>query len=66
MIWFDVKDILLEKKNGSSKLTEKDVINIKKRLNNGERPFHIWKDYPQVSDVSIYNIKHNKRWKHIS
>lgn len=47
-----------------SKLTEKQVIEIKTRIKNGEKNKDIYKDY-NVTDRNISDIRHNKRWKHI-
>ena len=50
--------------HGSSILSEIEVIEIKKRIKNGEIVINISKDY-QVTTQSIYDIKNNKKWKHI-
>ena len=47
-----------------SKLTEEDVIDIKKRLKNNETLNSISLSY-NVSKNAIYNIKINKVWKHV-
>ena len=51
-------------KNPNAKLTEKDVIDIKKRLQQGERNIDIAKIYNVGSHV-ISMIKCNKSWKHV-
>jgi hypothetical protein len=48
----------------SSKLTEKQVLEIRKRANNGERQIDLAKEY-QVSSVMISKIYLRKSWKHI-
>ena len=48
----------------SSKLTEEQVIDIKKRLQKEETQSSIAKIYG-VSRASISKIKHNKTWKHV-
>ena len=52
-------------KNPNSRLTEKQVIEIKERLQNGERNIDIAKGYDVTKD-SISKIKTGKRWKHIT
>lgn len=47
-----------------SKLDENKVLDIKKRLLDGERPVDIALDYPG-SIKSIYQIKENRTWKHV-
>lgn len=49
----------------NSKLTEKDVNDILKRFENGEKGSIIAEDYP-VERTAIYDIKKNKTWKHIN
>ena len=50
--------------NPSSKLTEKNIIEIKKLLSSGLFQKDIAKQY-NVSIMTISNIKNNKIWKHI-
>lgn len=50
--------------NNKSKLTEKDVINIKNKLKNGETYYSLAEKY-NVSPTSIMNINKNKTWKHV-
>lgn len=47
-----------------SKLTSKQVVNIKKLLKQGVTQKEIAKKYP-VTQVSIHKIKHGKTWTHI-
>lgn len=50
--------------HGQSKLTEEQVIDIRKRLLNGESGISITKLF-NISSVLVSMIKKNKRWKHI-
>ncbi len=52
-------------KNGNSKLTELDVLQIKKNLKEGVSNKELAIKY-NVSDVAISKIKNNKNWTHIS
>ena len=52
-------------KNGRSKITEKDVKNIRKRYANGDRPSDIAKDYPNVKYVTINRICKKLTWKNV-
>jgi len=45
-----------------SKLTEQQVLEIRKRLDNGEMQLSLAKEYG-VGHTCIYNIKYNKKWK---
>lgn len=49
-------------RNRRSKLTEEQVFEIRKRLDNGEMQSSLAKEYG-VGKTSIYNIKYNKKWK---
>jgi len=51
-------------RNVHCKLKEIDVVNIRNRFKNGEKPHNIAKDYP-VSMIQINRIINNKTWKHI-
>lgn len=51
-------------KNGKSKLTDSDVIGIKKLLSNNVRCSDIAKLY-NVAHSTIQNIKHKRNWTHI-
>lgn len=50
--------------HGQSKLTEADVVMIKKRINNGERPTAIAKDFP-VGRRMINFIREGRNWNHV-
>ena len=50
--------------NHRSKLTEKDVIEIRRLYKNGVRQYVIAKKYEISPDV-VYNIVHQLTWKHI-
>lgn len=50
--------------NGNSKLSHDQVVEIKKRLYNGETPNEIFPDYP-VSGKCLRNIRDNKSWTHV-
>lgn len=52
-------------RNGSAKLTERDVYDIKLRFINGESYKNIQKDYPQVKKSILYAIKVGHIWTHI-
>lgn len=51
--------------NFKSKLKEKDVIEIRKRYNNGEKPRFILKDYPQLTKSGLMKVCLRKTWKNI-
>lgn len=51
-------------KNGFSKLTELQVIEIKKMFTQGISPWRIYKKY-NVSPKCIYKIKNGQAWSHI-
>ena len=46
------------------KLTEKDVIKIKKLLQDGKRAVDLARKY-DVSEMAIYRIKSGENWGHI-
>jgi hypothetical protein len=52
-------------KHGMSKIKEADVIEIKKRLSDGDTCVSISKDYG-VSEGTIRNIKKGRNWKHVT
>lgn len=52
-------------RNGSAKLTEQDVYDIKLRFISGESYKNIQKDYPQVKKSVLYAIKVGRSWTHI-
>lgn len=51
--------------NQKSKVTEKDVIEIRKRYDNGERPRFILKDYPQLTKSGLMKICIRETWKYL-
>ena len=52
--------------NGTSKLTEREVIAIRDRFDRGERQRDIVKDYPHVAQTQIYRVCRRKTWRHIA
>lgn len=50
-------------KNGRAKLTEQEVLNIRKLSKEGVTNSELYKLYPQVSKTTIKNIIANKTWK---
>lgn len=51
--------------NGRAKLTENDVLAIRKLHNQGVTNSELYELYPQVSETSIRNIINNKTWKNL-
>lgn len=51
--------------NNKAKLTQKDVIQIRKRYDNGESVANIAKDYTFVNQNSIRRVCKRETWKHI-
>lgn len=51
--------------NQKSKVTEKDVIEIRKRYDSGEKPRFILKDYPQLSKSGLMKICIRETWKYL-
>lgn len=51
--------------NNKAKLTEEDVINIRKRYDNGESIANIAKDYTFINQNSIRRVCKRETWKHI-
>ena len=51
--------------NGRAKLTEADVLEIRKRWSAGATRKELYEAYPQVSQVSIRDIINGKTWKHL-
>ena len=51
--------------NGRAKLTESDVIEIRKKWSEGVTRKELYNAYPQVSQVSIRDIINGKTWKHL-
>jgi hypothetical protein len=62
---FNDRRIPVGSEQGSSKLTEDQVLEIRKRLINGESCTLISKDY-NVVPQTIGKIKLNQRWKHVT
>lgn len=52
-------------KNGRAKITEDDVLNIRKMHNDGISNSEIYKMYPQLTSTSIRNIINKKTWTNI-
>lgn len=52
-------------KNGRAKLTEEDVINIRRLYKEGTTTSELYKNYPQVSKTSIRDIINGNTWKHL-
>ena len=52
-------------RNGRAKLTEKDVINIRKLSKEGKTNKELYALYPQVTSTSIRDIINNKTWKNL-
>lgn len=59
----EVSEQMSGENNFKSKLKEKDVIEIRKRYDNGEKPRFILKDYPQISKSGLMKICLRKTWK---
>lgn len=51
-------------KHPMAKLNEDKVIQIRKKINNGDRQIDLAKEY-DVHPMTISNIKNRKKWKHI-
>ena len=49
-------------KHRSSKFTEKEIVKIRERLNNGERAFNLAKEY-KVTARAMYQIRDKRTWK---
>lgn len=52
-------------KHGSAKLTEKDVLEIRAKLNNGVRQIDIVKEY-EISPTVVFKIKNNILWRYLN
>lgn len=51
--------------NGRAKLTEKDVITIRKLYKEGITTSELYEKYPQVTKTTIRGVINNKTWKHL-
>lgn len=51
--------------NGRAKLTEKDVIKIRKLWNEGTSRKKLYELYPQVNPSTIRGVINNKTWKNL-
>lgn len=51
--------------NGRAKLTEKDVITIRKLYKEGMTTSELYEKYPQVTKTTIRGVINNKTWKHL-
>lgn len=65
----ETKELLRERFKGegsmSVKLTERDVIDIRIRVLNGEMQTIVAKDYPMITKQTVNDIHRGRRWKHI-
>lgn len=52
-------------KNGRAKLTEQDVLNIRRLYANGASTSELYKIYPQVSKTTVRNIINGETWKNL-
>ena len=59
------KDFLTGERHPMAKLTEEQVIEIKRRLSEGVHPKEITKDY-NVTVSGIYKIKEGRSWKYLN
>jgi len=50
--------------HGSAKLTKVQVLEIRSRIGDGERPVDLAFEFG-VNDRTVSNIKHRKTWKHV-
>lgn len=51
--------------NGRAKLTEEDVITIRKLYKEGTTTSELYEKYPQVTKTTIRGVINNKTWKHL-
>ena len=51
--------------SASVKLKEKDVIEIRLRVLNGEKQTEVHKDFPSITVQTINDIHRGRRWKHV-
>jgi hypothetical protein len=52
--------------HGRSKLTEKDVIKIRRAMNRGASHVDLAEDYPQVDRVTIFRAGTGRTWIYLS
>lgn len=55
----------LGEEHHGAKLTEEDVVRIRKRCAAGESQMAVARDY-RLNHVTIHNIMHRKSWKHVA
>lgn len=53
------------KNNGKAKLSEEDVLTIRKLYNEGTSYSELYKAYPQISKTSVRDIVNGKTWKNL-
>lgn len=53
-------------RTGRTRLTEAQVLEIRRRLADGERPAGIARSYPFVTRTAITQIQRNKTWRHLT
>lgn len=58
-------DKVMKNRQWNQKLTAQDVIEIRNRMNLGDKILKIAKDYG-VTNQNIYAIKNNKSWSHLN
>lgn len=56
---------LTGEKHGRSKLTEKDVLEIRRRKKEGEESYSIKADYPHIACGTFYEAMQGKTWKYL-
>lgn len=61
----EVSEQMSGENNFKSKLKEQDVIKIRKRYDNGEKPRFILKDYPQLTKSGLMKVCLRITWKNI-
>jgi hypothetical protein len=49
----------------SAKLTEADVLEIRRRHGDGRRLVDLARDFPQCSKVNLHHIIHGRSWKYL-
>ena len=61
----EVSEQMRGNNNQNSKVTEEDVIEIRKRYDNGEKPRFILIDYPQLTKSGLMKICTRQTWKYL-